>query len=226
MKTLPAILIIFFAFAQLAIAQNDTLIGVLHNEKNKPLKKYPVTLGKDAPRTVITNSKGLFVFPNANLEDTLSILLKNEAEPVRIPVAGYNYITVKLIKGKNFQANRNSTPDSDMLKIIDGERTRMVNSNVITREVIEKSGCQDISCLLRRLSGVTVRGDGSIVVRGGSNSINMSSDALIVLDGIPVDNSILNSLNVNDLYEISVLKDASFYGVRGANGAILIKTMK
>ena len=66
---------------------------------------------------------------------------------------------------------------------------------------------------------------GSIRIRG-TRSRNASNDPLIVLDGIPYDET-LSSINPGDIESIDVLKDASstaIYGARGANGVILITT--
>lgn len=51
-------------------------------------------------------------------------------------------------------------------------------------------------------------------------------DALIVIDGVPRDN--MTRLDPNDIESLSVLKDASaaIYGVRAANGVVLITTKK
>ena len=57
-------------------------------------------------------------------------------------------------------------------------------------------------------------------------SLNSPSDPLVVVDGIPMDLSVLNTIPVEDVSELKVLKDAGEYGVRGANGAIVIKTGK
>ena len=60
----------------------------------------------------------------------------------------------------------------------------------------------------------------------GIGSINASSDPLYVVDGAPFQGNI-NSINLNDVASISVLKDASssaLYGSRGANGVIIITT--
>ncbi|MDE6809319.1 MAG: TonB-dependent receptor [Muribaculaceae bacterium] len=67
----------------------------------------------------------------------------------------------------------------------------------------------------------------SIYIRGvGSMSAN--NEPLIVLDGMPYDNSI-SSINPNDIESISVLKDAAssaLYGARAANGVLMITTKK
>jgi TonB-dependent starch-binding outer membrane protein SusC len=70
---------------------------------------------------------------------------------------------------------------------------------------------------------------------GGSSSIRIrglstfgDNDPLILVDGVVYDSEGLNSLNPNDIASINVLKDATagIYGVRAANGVILIETKK
>ncbi|WP_373495977.1 SusC/RagA family TonB-linked outer membrane protein [Aquiflexum sp.] len=67
----------------------------------------------------------------------------------------------------------------------------------------------------------------SIRIRGG-NSINASNEPLFVIDGF-IGGGDLNSINVNDVESIEILKDASatsIYGARGANGVILVTTKR
>lgn len=75
-----------------------------------------------------------------------------------------------------------------------------------------------------KVPGVQVMGT-TIRVRG-TNSINSSSDPLILVDGLEM--SDISNLNPNDVDSVEVIKDgsASIYGIRGANGVILIKTKK
>ncbi len=51
---------------------------------------------------------------------------------------------------------------------------------------------------------------------------------LVVIDGVPRETADFQRLNANDIEDISVLKDASaaIYGVRAANGVILVTTKK
>lgn len=86
----------------------------------------------------------------------------------------------------------------------------------------------------------------SIDIRG-VGSINAGSSPLYVIDGLPIDNSVLisgtgnqvasnpsprnplSALNPQDIESIEILKDASataIYGSRGANGVILVTTKK
>lgn len=72
--------------------------------------------------------------------------------------------------------------------------------------------------------------DAGIRVRGLGSTSAGNSDALVVIDGIPVTQSSTNPLsnmNQEDIASITVLKDAAstaIYGSRGANGVILVTT--
>ncbi|WP_460542499.1 SusC/RagA family TonB-linked outer membrane protein, partial [Echinicola sediminis] len=84
-------------------------------------------------------------------------------------------------------------------------------------------------------SGGAPGSGGRIRIRGGA-SLNASNDPLIVIDGVPLDNSKtsgtanpLNFLNPNDIETFDILKDASataIYGSRASNGVVLITTRK
>ena len=83
-----------------------------------------------------------------------------------------------------------------------------------------------------RLAGVTATtaegspdADVKIRVRGGG-SITQDNSPLYVIDGVIVENG-LNNIVLQDIQDISVLKDAAataIYGARGANGVIVITT--
>jgi TonB-linked SusC/RagA family outer membrane protein len=62
----------------------------------------------------------------------------------------------------------------------------------------------------------------------GQRSLNASNDPLIVLDGVPFMGN-LSDINPSDIKSMDILKDASataIYGSRGANGVIIITTIK
>ncbi|OEK08956.1 hypothetical protein A8C32_13685 [Flavivirga aquatica] len=70
-------------------------------------------------------------------------------------------------------------------------------------------------------------GTQSAVVRGIS-TINSDTEPLIVIDGFPVEQG-LQTINPNDVESITILKDAaaaSIWGIRAANGVIVVVTKK
>src|SRR5699024_11686861 len=68
----------------------------------------------------------------------------------------------------------------------------------------------------------------SFPTRRSSDLIRGLGSPLVVIDGVPRDVSDFQRLNPNDIEDISVLKDASaaIYGVRAANGVVLVTTKK
>ncbi len=109
-----------------------------------------------------------------------------------------------------------------------------------------------VSTLSGKVSGVQIKnntnmgGSNNVIIRG-STSITGNNQALFVVDGIPIDNSIMNNsgqttgrsgydygnaasdINPNDIESVNILKGAAataLYGSRAANGVILITTKK
>lgn len=87
---------------------------------------------------------------------------------------------------------------------------------------------------LRRIPGLNITGSGnniSVSVRGNA-SVAGGNDPLYVIDRNPVGTNydqVQSMIDPNDIRSVSVLKDAastSSYGLRGANGVIVIKTKK
>src|SRR5574344_1158005 len=73
--------------------------------------------------------------------------------------------------------------------------------------------------------GLLIKADGSLEMRGKA-TLYANSQPLIVVDGFPMEYDNYN-INPNDIEQISVLKDAasaSIWGVRAANGVIVITT--
>lgn len=101
--------------------------------------------------------------------------------------------------------------------------------NHLTQENNEFCNYTNIFELIKgRFPGVTVQSSaigGAVYIRGGT-SINMSNEALYVVDGGPT--SDISYLHPCDIRSIDVLKDASasIYGTRGSNGVVVIETKK
>lgn len=87
--------------------------------------------------------------------------------------------------------------------------------------------------LVGQVSGVRVQQSarGIRVIIRGQNSIVGSSEPLYVVDGMPIEAApgrALIGLNPRDIQSIRVLKDpvdTSMYGMRGANGVVIITTL-
>jgi TonB-dependent SusC/RagA subfamily outer membrane receptor len=116
----------------------------------------------------------------------------------------------------------------------DPDPTRPLTGTTVTAEDLDRSPVQPIERTLQsRVPGVliTQSPDGGLSIRiRGATTINGNTEPLFVIDGQPImagPGGSLVGINPRDIASIEVLKDASslaFYGVRGANGVIIIKT--
>jgi len=106
---------------------------------------------------------------------------------------------------------------------------------VTANDLSQQPGKSIEEVLAGRIAGVQVGRDetGALTVRiRGGSSINGSNEPLYVIDGVsiqPGPGGSLAGINPSDIESIQVLRDAmatAAYGVRGANGVIVIKMKK
>ena len=107
------------------------------------------------------------------------------------------------------------------------------NSTVTSEDIAKSPGQSVEQVLMGRFPGVEVTrtpdGGFAVRIRGGS-SIRSGNVPLYVLDGVAIDpgpNGYLTGVNPNDIESIEVLKEpaeTALYGLRGANGVIVIRT--
>ena len=106
---------------------------------------------------------------------------------------------------------------------------------VTANDISQQPGKPIEEILAGRIAGVQVGRDATgtltVRIRGGS-SINGPNEPLYVIDGISIQagpGGSLAGINPSDIESIQVLRDAmatAAYGVRGANGVIVIKMKK
>jgi TonB-dependent Receptor Plug Domain len=123
------------------------------------------------------------------------------------------------IKAKKKEEER----DSRRMMYGDGASTLMV-----TPDMAASAGINPLQMLVGRVAGVQVNCSGlncSVVIRGGS-SINSSNEPVYMIDGVQVDKSTVETMNANDIESIDVIKNASMFGMNGANGAINFLTKR
>ncbi len=109
---------------------------------------------------------------------------------------------------------------------ISKERAAASYAIVSSKALENKISLDATTALEGQVAGLSTYKD-EIIIRGRSTlSDNVKTTPLVVVDGLPTERTI-NSINMNDVKSITVLKDAaatSIYGVRGANGVIVVTT--
>lgn len=220
--------------------------GKVLDENNQPLAGATVAVQKTS-KIRATDAKGNFFFPKLKQSDVLEI-----------SYIGYKTIHITIGNGiKDIQLKLSPGSLEEVQVIGYGQTTKRLNTgsvSTITSAELEKQPISNfLSGLSGRLPGVFVQttnglpgGNINIQIRG-KGSLTAGTDPLFVVDGVPYDNSYinsetflstgtiigkvspLNSINPDDIESINILKDAgsgSIYGSRGANGVVLITTKK
>jgi TonB-linked SusC/RagA family outer membrane protein len=102
-------------------------------------------------------------------------------------------------------------------------------ATVTSRDIDRVQGGSTVSTRLAgKLAGVTFRMPDGRPGAAANIQIRNMGRPLYVIDGIQQDENQFNNLSPNDIESISVLKDASaaIYGVRAANGVVVVTTKK
>ena len=221
-------LLLFFCSVSL-MAQNGVVVkGKVLDANDEPLIGAAIVLKGNTNVGTVADFDGNFTLevPNRNSVLTVSYL---GMTPQDVKVNGRTMIVVVL---------REDTEVLDEVVVVGyGQQKKASVVGAITQtssKVLERAGgVSDLgSALTGNLPGVVTTAstgmpgeeDPQIVIRGASSWNN--SAPLILVDGIERP---MSGIDVNSVESISVLKDASataVYGVKGANGVILITTKR
>jgi TonB-dependent starch-binding outer membrane protein SusC len=114
------------------------------------------------------------------------------------------------------------------------QSTTAGDNQTLSAEEIAKRGDEPIESMLqRKFPGVAVirnaDGDVTLQIRGATSMTGAPKEPLYVINGMEVDprgQGLQSLVNPYEIESISVLRggDAAIYGVRGADGVIVIKT--
>ena len=217
---LPALLWVF-SFA--AFAQPVQVSGTVFDTNGEPL--IGVTLQvKGTTIGTVTDVNGNFSLANVNPNATLEVSYVG-MKTQKVPVNGRTSIKITLQE------------DSEVLEELVVTGFGLAQRKESLTSAISVIGANDISrsqastssgALVGKIPGIISRQpDGR---PGASTNIQIRNmgTPLFVIDGIQSDQGQFNNIDFNDIESISVLKDASasIYGVRAANGVIVVTTKK
>jgi TonB-dependent SusC/RagA subfamily outer membrane receptor len=202
-------------------AQDKIIHGTVTTFDSLRLSKVLVEV-KSTGQEVLTDSVGNFTV-QCDKDDVL-----------KVSANGFYNQRVKLEPKTKFVAvnlNLKPGPKSKEHAIGYGHVTDVNKLNAISNlntDDLDFSKYTDIYDLIRgRFSGVTVV-NGEVIVRGKNTFDNSTNAALIVVDGVPRDESSLSNIPTDQVKSIDIIKDggAAIYGVQGANGVVVIQTRR
>jgi len=238
---------VFLFFSLLSVGQNS-LTGVVSDENGVPLPGANVVIDG--------TSTGVSTDFDGNFEITAS-----QGQVLAISFIGYTtqYITVSGQSNLNISLQLDNELEEVVVTALgfaavrdqQGSTSSVVNAD----DVIRSAEPTVVNALSGKASGVRITrsngdpGAGSTIRIRGANTIDGSIQPLIIVDGVPLDNttsyaggnnitgsnggvtqgSRLNDINPADIESVNVLKGASaasLYGSRAANGVVVITTKK
>ena len=224
-KRAAMLLTLLFAGSGMAMAQGFTVTGRVTNAEGGGIAGATVVVKSDNSRGTTTDASGVYTL-NVNSKDDVLVYSFLGYKTVEVPVN--NRTTV------NVQLSEDATEMDEVIVIGYGTQKKQFIvgsvSQVSSKELL-KAPMSDVSNQMTgKLPGLTsIQRSGqpgadhtSMLIRG--NSTFNDSSPLCLVDGVP---SPVDLINPNDIASISILKDAAtsaIYGVRGANGVILITT--
>lgn len=198
--------------------------GVISDFMGNPAKRAKVSVN-DYFYTR-TDRKGRFGLTDVKDTDTLTI--RYQKTVYIIPVAGKKSIRIKLADQLDKSAVLVAAEDQELANYGYGfvRRRESLNvSNGIPGDVLRRRNTTNIldalSGLVPGLNLQNKNGKTSAIIRG-AGTIG-KTDPLFIVDGVEVET--LDNISVYDVDNVEVLKDGSMYGVRGANGVIIVRTI-
>ena len=220
MKLKSVFLLTLNLFFCLTVFTQNKLLGKVTDFKQQPVGDAQVFLnGKKAD--VSTNERGYFEVQVPDSINKISVY-SSKYGVLTSSYSGETTLSFVFLEPKK--------TEKEKIPVGYGEVDKDNLTYAVDKIDAEKNdaikGYQNIYDYIRgRVPGVRVTGDNHIIIRG-VNTLGLSSDPLFVVDGSIV--SSIDYIDVNDIKDISVLKDASasIYGSQGANGVILITLKK
>ena len=233
---------LFFSLLCISLSAQLTLSGVVTEANGDPLIGVSVYVEKNESTGTTTDLDGRY---ELRVTDANAVLVFSYIgyETQRIPIQARSQIDVVLLEGAQaLQEVIVSALGVERDKKAIGYAAQEIDGDAI----VQSRETNLISALSGKIAGVDVisssgspGASANIVIRGRT-SFSGSNAPLIVVDGIPIDNSYAGSnftdqsnraidINPNDIENISVLKGTAataLYGMRAGNGAILITTKR
>lgn len=229
MRKIASLLTMLMLISALAFGQNRTISGTVTDEKGDPLPGASVRI-KSTRTGVAADNNGQFRI-QAKTGDVLVVSGAGLKETEATIGAG-NTITIavtrEVISGTEVVVT--SLGVSRQSKEI-GYSTAKVKASELTQAKVVNLQ----NGLTGKVSGLNVQtvnsgvfGDTRITLRG-IRSLTGNNQPMLIVDGVPISLGYLNSINPNDITDVTILKSASstaIYGPDGANGAIVVSTKR
>ncbi|MFB6342757.1 SusC/RagA family TonB-linked outer membrane protein [Saccharicrinis sp. FJH62] len=225
-KSLLLIVGFLISFTGLAQVKQITVTGTVTDQDNEPLFGVNVVVKNQVGIGTVTNDKGEYKIKAGENDILVFSFISFEKQEVRIN--GNNSINVIMHEA--------SQQIEEVAVVAHGTKKKTSVIGAITSiepTALQSASIQPSNALAGNIAGVIAvqrsgepgENNSEFWIRGIS-TFGANSQALILVDGVERN---FNEINVEDIQDFTVLKDASataVYGSRGANGVVLITTKR
>ncbi len=225
MNRLILVLLCLF-FATNIYAQNREIRGMVTGDDNEPLAGATITI-KNRQGGIIVDIDGKFTIKAKTGEILVVSFLGMKKQEVKID--NKDFYAIKLLPETNefdevtvvaFAKQKKESVIS-AVSTVNPQELKVPSSNLTTALAGRMSGL-----IAFQTSGEPGKDNAQFFVRGAT-TFGYKKDPLILIDNIELSTDDLARLNVDDIAQFSIMKDATataLYGARGANGVILVTT--
>lgn len=208
-------------------SQERNVSGSIVSKTGYPVKNIRLTV-VDLPGSAKSNKQGKFTLKKVRSEDTIVVHVNNKAY-IKFELG--NNDSLKLVLSDDMiaihQAGNRVVHEPILTGTLYNNETRAIS--VITAKMIERQNpLTVVDAIKGMVPGVNIEtsGNGYIATMRGQKSLNLSNAALIIVDGMETTLDQANNMSVHDIATIECNKDGFGYGVKGANGVIIINTKR
>lgn len=213
----------------LVSAQTRVLSGQVKDNSGEPVKFATVT-ETGTKNAVNTDANGNFSIKVSGTTSTLTITAVGFDSQVITPSG--NIVVANLVRNKQ---EMTAVVVTGLAQVRQKSSLGYSTASVKTKELTQANPVNLQNGLTGKVSGLNVAtvnsgvfGSTRITLRG-IRSLTGNNQPMLVVDGVPTPLGFLNSLNPNDIADVSLLKSSSatvVYGPDGINGALIITTKK
>lgn len=223
MKRLLSLFVVLVVSSFVAQAQDEKqgvpFNGLIITEEGYGVQKMKVQV-KGRNRHTVSDKQGRFGLTDVPGDAVLAFSYKKIK--FELPVNGRRSMRVILVDGSVMGVEESQELIDTGFGYVK-RREQSTSSGVITGEELRAMGQMDLQEALLGLVPSMQLVNGELTLRG-STSINSSSAPLIFVDGI--ETNTLSNVSINQVESVSVSRDGSMYGARGANGVIHVSLIK
>lgn len=192
--------------------------GLIVDAGGRGLKARVEVVGSD--RFTVADSKGRFGLTDITADDTLRITYKRKVLEVAVGSRRSLHI-IWLPDDVSRSEVKENQAIADMGQQYVKRRDRVTPAAGISGDRLRATGMTNIiDALMLCVPGLAYE-NGELCLRG-SSSVNSKSGVLVMCDGAEVQR--IDSINIDDVESVEVVRGANSYGFRGTNGVILVTT--